>query len=133
MGPVGRLDVLTVLVDVVITGDCVPAPRPRVHRGGAHYPARYVDYRTRLQGEFLVALRKRGHRPRHDGPVRLTLTVFVLRAGDADNYAKTVMDALTDVVLVDDKQVIELHVMLVPARLPGGPTGVHVVVETIGS
>jgi Holliday junction resolvase RusA-like endonuclease len=122
------LPVLTVLVDTVVVGDPVPAPRPRVGQGRVYMPKRAVEAKLNLQQHFLVDLRRRRHRQRYRGPVKVDLWFSVLRAGDVDNYSKLVLDALQGVVLENDRQVVELHARLVP----GSPTGVHVVVETVG-
>jgi Holliday junction resolvase RusA-like endonuclease len=124
------LAVMTVLVDVDVPGRPVPAPRPRVHAGGAHYPKRYTDAKEDLQRFFLVDLVNRRLRQRYEGAVRVDVTFAVDRRGDVDNLAKTVLDALNGVVLVDDRQVVDLHAKLVPAR---GSPGLHCKVETVGS
>lgn len=125
------LPVMTVLIDVDVPGDPVPAPRPRVARaGGVYYPKRYKDALDVLRQEFLVDLRRRRIRARQRGPVKVDVTFRVLRAGDVDNLCKTVLDAMQDVVVENDRQVIDLHGKLVPAE---GGTGLHVVVETVGS
>ena len=122
------MELMTTLVDVVVPGDPVPAPRPRVGQGRVYMPKRAVEARERLQGFLLQDLVKRHSPRRYEGPVRVDLWFSVLRAGDLDNYAKQVLDALNDLVLKDDRQVVDLHARLVA----GSPTGVHVVVETTG-
>jgi len=120
---------MTLLVDVDVPGDPVPAPRPRVGQGRVYMPKRYVAALDDLRTRLLVDLRRRKQRPRYRGPVRVDVTFRVLRAGDVDNYCKTVLDALNEVVIEDDKQVLDLHGKLVPAE---GGTGLHVRVETLG-
>jgi Holliday junction resolvase RusA-like endonuclease len=117
---------MTTLVDVTVPGDPVPMPRPRIGQGRVYMPKRFVEARDVLQGSFLVDLARRHSPRRYEGPVRVDLWFSVLRAGDLDNYAKTVLDALNDLVIKDDRQVVDLHARLVA----GSPTGVHVVVET---
>lgn len=39
--------------------------------------------------------------------------------GDLDNYAKAILDALNKVAYVDDKQIVDLHVMRVYSDTPG--------------
>ncbi len=107
----------------------VPKERPQVHRGGAHYSERYVDFRhavTRSLNEQGVRLSG------IDFPVSMELSFrtdgFFLQLrplrgsgiarpthvrGDADNLAGGVMDALEDGgVLTNDKHVLELHTQL---------------------
>jgi Holliday junction resolvase RusA-like endonuclease len=122
------LPVMTVLVDVVVPGDPCPAARPRMGQGRVYMPKRYVEAKEDLQRFLFTDLVKRGSPRRYEGPVRVDLWFSVLRAGDLDNYAKTVLDALNDLVIKDDRQVVDLHARLVA----GSPTGVHVVVETTG-
>jgi Holliday junction resolvase RusA-like endonuclease len=123
------LSVMTVLVDVDVPGAPVPAPRPRVTSRGTFLPKRYTDAVEDLRLRFLVELRRRRLRQRYDGPVKVDVT-FATTKGDVDNLAKTVLDALNGVVLVDDRQVLDLHAKLVPAR--GSPSA-RIKVETLGS
>ena len=124
------LPVMTVLVDVDVPGDPVPAPRPRVTSRGTFMPKRYTDAKEDLRRFLFVDLVNRRIRPRHEGPVKVDVTFRVLKAGDVDNLCKTVLDALDDLVIANDRQVVDLHGRLVPAA---GGTGLHVIVETVGS
>ena len=121
---------MTVLVDVEVPGEPIPAPRPRVSGGRVYMPRRYVEKLDDLRGRFLVDLRRRRQRQRYGGPVRVDVTFSTARAGDVDNRAKTVLDALNGVVIEDDRQLLDLHARMVPAR---GSPGCHVVVDTIAS
>lgn len=63
------------------------------------------------------------------GPVRVEVQVFLKgqRAGDVDNYAKSILDGCNEVIWLDDQQVIELHVY----RHTGRPERVEVRVTEI--
>lgn len=94
------------VVRFVVPGRCVPCPRPRATRGrGAYYPRRYTDW---LEGAQVVALAACG-RPLWDGPVRLNAVFNGARPNaDIDNLLKSVLDAIQGIVIVDDKQVVEI-------------------------
>lgn len=46
------------------------------------------------------------------GPVRVEIDIYLKgqRAGDVDNYAKSILDGCNGLIWVDDRQVVELHV-----------------------
>ena len=100
----------------------VPAPRPRGKQGQrAYYPRGYSDW---LQAAALLI---RSHGERHDGPVAVTIHLeedgFGLKVvdvertrpvgmpGDADNFAKAIVDAAQIAGLIrNDSQVQSLSV-----------------------
>ena len=109
----------------------IPKERPKVHRGGAHYSKRYVEFRENV----VRSLREQGvELSGIDYPVSMEVSFktngFHLQLrpvstiyggiarpthvrGDADNLAGGVMDALEDGgVLMNDKHVLELHTQL---------------------
>ena len=109
----------------------VPKERPQVHKGGAHYSDRYVEFRQNV----MQSLREQGIQLSGiDYPVSMevsfrtngfhlqlrpitTILGGVTRPthvrGDADNMAGGVMDALEDGgILSNDKHVLELHTQL---------------------
>jgi crossover junction endodeoxyribonuclease RusA len=50
-----------------------------------------------------------GRRPPFPDPARVEITIlFAATAGDVDNFAKPILDALKGVVLADDGQVMDL-------------------------
>lgn len=69
--------------------------------------ARAVEW----QHAMVSQLREKYRAPAITGPVALTLTFYrVRRAGDLDNFAKPVLDALQKAgVIANDSQVGELH------------------------
>lgn len=86
----------------------VPAARPRVSRWGAYYPKRYRDFKAALAAAFIAAARAA---PARDGPCRVEVEIVAPRPAstklpfpkpDIDNYLKSVFDAATGSVWVDD-------------------------------
>ena len=53
-----------------------------------------------------------------EGPVSLVLLMAGALRGDADNYAKSVMDALNGIAYKDDRQVRQLSVVLLKRKTP---------------
>lgn len=103
----------------------MPAARPRARKGGhGYYPAAYAAW---LEGASLLSSAAWRGKPL-EGPVRVSLTLERLAIivdvgpsdaqrgrirGDADNIAKSCLDALTrGGVLGDDSQVVELSVRM---------------------
>lgn len=89
-----------------VPGRCVPCPRPRGRRGHkAYYPRRYTDW---LEGAQVEALKATG-RVLWEGPVRLHAYFWGARPNaDIDNLLKSVLDVIQGIIIVDDKQVVEV-------------------------
>lgn len=88
-----------------VDGPPVPAPRPKVVRGGAGIikDKRYEAYREAIAYSYLAAVKMR----MHEGPVGLKV-IFCMpnhRRVDIDNLLKGVMDALNGLAYKDDSQV----------------------------
>lgn len=78
--------------------------------------------------EALIAMSWRGPRE-FTGPVKVTIAAIEdmrQNAGDVDNYAKIVLDALNHVAWADDKQVIALDAKV---RRKDSRPGLDVIVE----
>jgi|SRR6185295_1838161 len=120
-----------------VSGDPKGQPRPRAfaRKFGDKWSARVYDAKTADGWKGLIAAECRKHLPSgftpYEGPVSLHLKLFISRPKahftkkgiraeapnwcakkpDADNYAKAVMDCLTQLgVWRDDAQICELHV-----------------------
>ena len=89
-------------------GDPVPAPRPRFGQGGTYMPARYTAYKLALAWAFKAEMKRR--KPMYCA-ISITLDFYRKnhRKVDLDNLEKTVMDAGTGVVWLDDSQIVEKH------------------------
>ena len=89
-----------------VPGRCIPAPRPRGRKGQkAYYPVRYTDW---LDSARVEAYRACG-RPLWEGPVSVDVRFVGARANaDIDNLLKSCLDAIQGVLIVDDKQVVEI-------------------------
>ena len=89
-----------------VPGRCIPTPRPRVSRRGTHYPKRYTDW---LDSARVEAYRACG-RPLWTGPVSVLVAFYGARKNaDIDNLLKSCLDAIQGVIIVDDKQVVEVR------------------------
>lgn len=97
------------MIEFVVPGRPVPKGRPRLGvRGRKAYV--YTPPETR-EYERLVGwvAKSAGCRP-VEGPVSVTLSVYVKGRLDADNIAKSILDGLNGVAYEDDDQVVELHI-----------------------
>lgn len=96
------------LLDCCVLGKPHPLIRSRSN-GGRHYdPPENQAAKTRIQ----YAMRWKGLP--HQGPVRVQIVCEYTRktpTADVDNLSKTVLDAMNRYVLVDDRQVMDLHVV----------------------
>jgi Holliday junction resolvase RusA-like endonuclease len=115
------------VIDVWVPGLLRPAPRPRVDRGRAHNPSWYTCQKRKLARDLARLVPPLG-----EGETAVTIDVLLprpkshwckaglaasapawppARAGDVDNLAKAVLDALVvGGVLPDDSQVVDLTV-----------------------
>ena len=95
--------------------DIEPVPFKRVMGGYHRYnDKRYTEYKQVL-GYF--ALQAMHGQPPLDGAIKLSADFYKPKPksitsriwGDVDNFLKAVMDALTGICYVDDRQVTEVH------------------------
>lgn len=101
-------------VELAVPVAPLPAPRPRVSKFGAYYPASYTAFLKALQaaiakpartlmGELVVAVECICPKPK--------TSKFTTPAGDCDNLAKGPLDALTKLGYYgDDRQITLLNV-----------------------
>jgi len=117
--------------------DPKPCPRPRFAvRGGharAYHDKKYLTYRHELE----EVLSERWTDDPIDYPIVVTIVCMVQRPKttklphpkpDVDNYAKGVLDAMNDVVIVDDWLVQRVECEKFWAA-PGDPGRIHVFIE----
>lgn len=112
-------------IRIVFSGEVPPSPRPRVMVRGkfphVYMPAEYTSWKKDvaafIKAEVLELFTGTG--PALEGPVRVHIEVYIQKPKtsklqypkpDVDNYAKSIMDAVTDseAVWEDDCQVKEL-------------------------
>lgn len=84
------------------------------------------DQPGQVQGPVTVRLHFRLQRPLSAPKTRRTWPINA-RSGDADKLARSILDSLTGPLLVDDSQVVDLHV----TKDWGDPPGVDVVVRSV--
>jgi Holliday junction resolvase RusA-like endonuclease len=72
----------------------------------------YMDNRPPIEGPVSVSIAFQMPRPKSHGK-KLT---WPMAQGDIDKLARSILDAITHVILVDDKQVLDLHLAKVWAR-----------------
>jgi len=103
-------------MDVAFTVPGIAVAKERHRHDGDHT---YTPRRTReFQDDVGWAAKVARVKPRN-GKIAVTLHFYGCK-GDADNLAKSVLDALNGIAYRDDRQVVELHVFVerdeIPAR-----------------
>ena len=97
-------------MNVTIPGKPIPCPRPRVHRGGAHYPESYVQWSEAAKVLMRDAQVKEHGGRLFEGDVYIECVFFgAHRSADLDNLVKSLMDAAQGQVFVNDRQVVDIH------------------------
>ena len=89
-----------------------PAPRPRFSRyGGAYMPKEFQEYKAQIADEASIVMA--GNAPL-EGALKTDIKFFCRtkkitsrKAGDVDNLAKSVLDALNGVIWKDDSQIVQ--------------------------
>lgn len=97
-----------ICIDFVVPGRPVPAVRMTRHGKWVSDRAKgYLAYKTQVGWAAKAA-----HFGLIHGPVRVEIHIYLKgqRAGDVDNYAKSILDGCNGVIWLDDAQVVELHV-----------------------
>lgn len=114
----------------------VPKERPRrvqIRNGQliTYTPKKTKRFEGLVRAEAYLRAREQGWPQEYTGPVRaiIILTFPNKQHGDADNYAKTILDGLQGAggALKDDRQVTELT-----TRIEPGEPGIHVTLEALG-
>lgn len=109
-------DAITQTVALVIVGKPVPLQRSRTSSGRHYLPARSRAYRSLIQTTWLAA----GRPTLGDRPFTASLRFIGARANaDVSNLAKAVEDALNGLAYRDDRQVVRLDAVKLPADAHG--------------
>lgn len=96
-----------------------PKTRPRVTQNGTYTTPELREWEKLLKTTALIRMRALGLKP-YEGAVEVEVTLGLLaNRGDLDNYVKAVLDALNEVVFVDDRQVSRMAA--VKLRRPDAP------------
>lgn len=115
-------------IRIMIPGVPVPASRARVKGGqGGYYLGRYSDWLEMAQGYAVAAcLREMQKKARWRGPIGVRADFWGARANaDLDNLVKAALDAVSGIVMEDDRQVV----WLTAHRFPSPPGEPHVQIE----
>lgn len=97
-------------VRIVVPGAPVPKARARVGKHGAYTPTKTKKQEKCIQQYALLAMRTERVK-KMDGIVAVDIEIIQKkRRGDLDNFAKTVLDAMNQVVYTDDSVVDDLRV-----------------------
>ena len=92
---------------------CVSKSRPRVTRNGQHtyMPKPYQEWRTAVRNEVTA---QGIDQALFDAKLRLgaIMSFKGLGRGDIDNYVGGIMDACNGLLYADDKQIKELHAVV---------------------
>jgi Holliday junction resolvase RusA-like endonuclease len=103
----------------VMVCDVKPKGRPRFSKwGGAYTPKPTRDF-EKLVSDW--ATQSMGKKEPTANPIRVKLSIYIRRpksnktkqhaqTPDVDNLAKAILDAINEIVFVDDKQIIELEI-----------------------
>lgn len=119
------------MVDFVINGNPIPAPRPRVpRRGKPYYTEPYLSYKENLKNKLLViASGKEKPIYKKYKPLKVEINFYMpiptslskkkrleaidtyhVKKPDLDNLVKSILDGMNDIIFHDDGQVASLEV-----------------------
>ena len=141
MDPLGWLKgaVFATALRMNVAGKPVPCPRPRVTRTGqVFYPKNYTDWRVQALPQLLD---QKNGQP-FDKPVHVAVeavverpkkTVRLLPGGDVDNYAKSLLDALTKALAWVDDDLVECLIVRKRWADRGEVPGFNVMIGAVGA
>lgn len=111
---------------IIINKEPIACPRPRITRFGSYYPKKYQDYKDYLK-YYLTSLNleKFENKPLYLKIVfnikipesfskkkKLELNgTYVIKKPDIDNYLKSVMDGMNDIIYKDDSQIVSINII----------------------
>ena len=100
--------------DFTVPGRPVPKQRPRAGNNGNLYTPKA----TRNYEKAVGWAAKQVFINPYDGPIELILKIFLrARAGDLDNYIRSICDGLNGIAWRDDSQVIRIRADLVVHKM----------------
>lgn len=146
MGAFGRLrraflrfNTMQIIID--LDAEPMPCPRPRIAPKPfprAYMPTQYTNWKNAVAGLILDEAKQKNH-PVFAGPLAVTLHVRATRPKtsklqfpkpDADNYAKSILDACTTAgIWMDDSQIVNLEVFKRWHR--GGEPRIRIIINEI--
>lgn len=100
-------------IKITVTGEPIPAARPRFNGRHAYQPARNREYREAVRTAAVAAMD--GLEPMKE-EISATLKLYrrfkptARNFGDCDNHAKAILDGLNGICFFDDAQVVKLTV-----------------------
>ena len=101
------------MIKIVVTGDAIPAARPRFSGRRCYQPKRNMEYRARVQASAYSAMNGREPMTGELSAVvklyrryKTTARVF----GDVDNHLKSLFDGMNQIVFKDDSQICQCEV-----------------------
>ena len=97
------------MIKIVVTGDAIPAARPRISGRRCYQPKRNMEYRARVQSAAYSAMAGREPMTGELSAVvklyrryKTTARVF----GDVDNHLKAIFDGMNQIIFKDDAQIV---------------------------
>ena len=97
------------MIKIVVTGDAIPAARPRISGRRCYQPKRNMEYRARVQSAAYSAMA--GREPM-TGEVAVCVRLYrrykptTKQFGDVDNHLKAIFDGLNRIAFKDDAQIV---------------------------
>lgn len=95
---------------IEITAKPVPKARPRLGVNGKMYTPRETKEFEELVGWCTRSVVKKPT----EKPVRVNIDVYSRTRADIDNIAKAILDGLSGIAFLDDRQVVDLRIRKLP-------------------
>ena len=96
------------MIQITVSGDPIPAARPRFNGRRCYQPRRNMEYRAKIQSAAYAAMF--GKQPM-TGELSAVLRVYrrfkptARNFGDVDNHLKAIFDGMNQIVFADDSQI----------------------------
>lgn len=97
------------MIQITVTGDAIPAARPRFSGRRCYQPKRNMEYRAQVQSAAYAAMF--GKQPLK-GEVSAVVRIYrrfkttARNFGDVDNFLKAIFDGMNQIVFEDDAQIV---------------------------